>query len=74
MSSSQHAPIFQFTGLLGFGHHISGRENTPLMAQGLQTIAGVVNQTKQLFLFLLGYSNSSHNFIKYTYKSSIHTK
>lgn len=49
MSSSQHALIFQFTGLLGFKHPISGRENTPLMAQSLQTIAGVVNQIKQLF-------------------------
>lgn len=43
------------------------------MAQGLQTIAGVANQTKQLF-FKLGYSNSTQNLIKYTYKSSIHTK
>lgn len=42
----QHAPIFQFTGLLGFKHHISGRENTPLTAQGLQNLAGIANQTK----------------------------
>lgn len=66
----QHAPICQFTGLLGFKHHISGRENTPLTAQGLQTLAGIANQTNSSFfnwvivtaLIILSNTSTNHPF------------